>query len=279
MTIDQTLTTVSRALADVSDAPRLEARRLLEHVLGATTAWLISHNDQRLLTDQAQQIQRLVARRQAGEPLAYVLGSVGFWDMDLAVDARVLVPRPDTETLIEAVLARRNNSQPLSLVDLGTGSGAIAIALARERPNWQVTATDASADALACAQANIDAWAPGRIDTFFGHWLGAVDGRRFAVIVSNPPYIDPADRHLEAPALKHEPASALVAADHGEADLAAIIVSAPAHLSANGLIALEHGYRQGAFVRQQLAAAGFSQIETVRDLGGRPRVSLAVSAG
>lgn len=278
LTLDQVLAQTRAALATVSDAPALEARRLLEYVLGVSTSHLIAHGARAIATADAQVLDALLSRRLSGEPLAYVLGTVGFWDMELAVDSRVLVPRADTETLVEAVLQRLPSST-LSIADLGTGSGAIALALAGERPAWQVVATDASPDALACARENAQRLDLARVELRAGHWYQALTGRRFDALVSNPPYIDPADAHLDAPALRHEPQNALVAAEHGAADLVAIVRGARPHLNSNGLLALEHGYDQPMFVRQLLTDHGFMDIETVEDLGGQPRVTLGFLRG
>lgn len=273
LTLDQILAQTRTALASVSDAPALEARYLLEHLLDVPTSYLITHGTERIAPAQAQALDRLLDRRLTGEPLAYVLGTIGFWDMQLTVDSRVLVPRADTETLVEAVLQRLPAS-PLSIADLGTGSGAIALALARERPAWQVVATDASSEALACARDNARRLELSRVEFLVGDWYQALAGRRFDALVCNPPYIDPGDAHLEAPALRHEPQAALVAADHGVADLATIVASTHRHLHTNGLLALEHGYDQGDIVRRLLANHHFTAIETVHDLGGQPRTTL-----
>lgn len=277
-TLDQVLAQTRAALTTVSDAPALEARHLLQHVLDVSTSHLITHGAQPITTADAQTLDGLLSRRLSGEPLAYVLGTIGFWNMELTIDSRVLVPRADTETLVEAVLQRLPTST-LSIADLGTGSGAIALAFAGERPAWQVLATDASPGALACARENAQRLGLERVEFQAGHWYQALTDRRFDALVSNPPYIDPADAHLDAPALRHEPQEALVAADHGEADLTALVHGARQHLNANGLLALEHGYDQPAFVRQLLADHGFTDIETIDDLGGQPRVTLGFLRG
>ena len=274
-TINQALAATRDALSAASDAPSLEARRLLEHVLAASTTYLITRGDQTLSDAQARALDELIARRQGGEPLAYILGSIGFWDMELAVDARVLVPRADTETLIEAVLERLPTSA-LAVADLGTGSGAIALALARERPAWRVLATDASIAALDCARHNAQRLELAQVTFRAGRWYEALADQRFDALVSNPPYIDPADPHLQAAALRHEPQNALIADDRGRADLNTIVSGAPAHLNTRGLIALEHGYDQGPFVRQLLENHDFVDIQTRHDLGGQPRVTLGV---
>ncbi|GAB3681613.1 peptide chain release factor N(5)-glutamine methyltransferase [Salinisphaera aquimarina] len=277
--LDESLRAARALLAATSDSPDLDARRLLEHVLGVTASHLIVHGADPLNAADAARFDALVARRSAGEPVAYLTGRVGFWTLDLAVDSRVLIPRPDTETLVEAVLDRLDARTPLNVVDLGTGSGAIALALASERPTWRLTATDASSAALACAQAN--ATRLGVANTAFsaGAWYAAIAGRRFDAIVSNPPYIASGDTHLAAPELTHEPQNALVAADHGIADLDTIIAGAPAHLNSSGAIFVEHGADQGEAVRALLAAAGFVGVASIQDLGRNERVSTGRLAG
>ncbi|MES1929593.1 N5-glutamine S-adenosyl-L-methionine-dependent methyltransferase [Salinisphaera dokdonensis CL-ES53] len=271
-TIDSTLRDARARLAPVSDSPDIDARRLLEHVLGVSGSWLIVHARDSFDRDAHSRFEALLERRLAGEPLAYVTGRVGFWTLDLDVTADVLVPRPDTETLVEAVL-EHHDAQSLRLLDLGTGSGAIALALASERPNWAITATDASKSALACAQANAERLTLDNVTFTVGPWYAPLEGELFDVIVSNPPYVAPGDLHLDAPALQHEPQAALIAEDNGLADLERIITGAPARLNAGGAIYLEHGNDQGAAVRSKLIAAGFEAVATRRDLGGNDRVT------
>ena len=257
-------------LAAHSDSPDLDARLLLEHVLGVNHSWLVIHAEDDVDDAVCQQFAALVARRAAGEPLAYLVGSVGFWTFELDVSPAVLIPRPDTETLIEAVL-EAHGPEPRRLLDLGTGSGAIALALAEERPAWRVTATDASSQALDCARANAARLGLARLEFALGPWFEAVGDRCFDIIVSNPPYIAAGDSHLAA--LTHEPSTALVAARQGLADLEQIIAGAGRHLSAGGAVYLEHGADQGAAVRAMFA--GWQHVETRRDLAGNERVTRA----
>ena len=271
-TIDATLRDARVRLAHTSDSPDIDARRLLEHVLERSATWLIVHGGDRLDDAPRTRFNALLQRRLAGEPLAYVIGRAGFWTLDLAVTPDVLVPRPDTETLIETVLAH-HDSAPLRVADLGTGSGAIALALASERPQWQLTGTDASTAALACATANAERLGLANVNFAAGHWYAPITGQRFDVIVSNPPYVAPDDVHLDAPALRHEPRAALVASAQGLADIQQITRDAPAHLTGGGALYLEHGADQGAAVRTSLIAAGFSGVLTQRDLGGNDRVT------
>lgn len=270
-TLAAALRTARERLRTTSDTPDLDARWLAEHALGVGATYLITHADDPLPDDVRTRYDRCVARRAAGEPVAHIVGRVGFWSLDLSVTADVLVPRPDTETLVAAALARLDARAPLEVADLGTGSGAIALALARERPAWRLTATDASDPALAVARDNARALNITNVAFAAGRWFDAIAGRRFDAIVSNPPYVARNDPHLAA--LTHEPAAALVAAEDGLADLAAIARGAPAHLNPNGWLLLEHGADQGAPVRDLLADAGFASAETWRDLGGRERVT------
>lgn len=271
-TVDRVLRDARTRLAVISDSPELDARRLLEHVLGVDHAWLIVHAADRLAEAVQTRFAALLARRVAGEPLAYITGRAGFWTLELDVTPDVLIPRPDTETLVEAILDRYD-ARPLQVLDLGTGSGAIALALAAERPRWQITATDASAPALACAAANAKRLGLAHIAFGHGHWYAPVAGQVFDLIVSNPPYIAAGDRHLDAPALRHEPQTALVAAENGLADLEQITMGAASRLNANGALFVEHGADQADAVRARLRAAGFAAVATLKDLGGNARVS------
>jgi release factor glutamine methyltransferase len=272
MTIDAALREARARLAETSDSPDLDARRLLQHVLSVDQTWLIVHGRDALEPTARSCFEILLERRIAGEPLAYVTGRIGFWTLELAVTPDVLVPRPDTETLVEAVLAR-HDSAPRRVLDLGTGSGAIALALASERPAWQVVATDASAAALACARANAAALGLDNVAFAHGRWYDALDSGGFDVIVSNPPYVASADPHLAAPELMREPRTALVADDEGLADLAHIAAQAPAWCRPDGRLYLEHGADQGAAVRALLATAGFEDVHSLRDLGDNERVT------
>lgn len=265
---------IGAQLADVSDSPALEARRLLAWASGLSETRLIIDANQPVDAETRTRLEPALARRLAGEPLAYVLGRIGFHAIELAVNHDVLIPRADTETLVDATLACLGDRAGLAVADLGTGSGAIALALAHARPGWQITATDAHEGALACARANAAALGITNVAFAHGDWLTPLRKRRFAAIVSNPPYIEADDPHLAATALGYEPRHALVAADAGLADLRRIVEGAGAHLLPGGWLIVEHGYRQGLAVRRLFEQAGYQSIETRHDLGDNPRITL-----
>ena len=253
--------------------PRLEAQMLLLHALGQppqARAWLLAHDDAALPADAATRLHALATRRLAGEPMAYLIGEKHFHGLRLQVDARVLDPRDDTETLVDWALALLPADAPRRVLDLGTGSGAIALAIAHARPQARVTAVDASADALTVARANAGQLGLA-VTLHHGDWLAPVAGERFDLIVSNPPYIAEGDAHL--PALAHEPRSALVSGADGLDDLRRIVATAPAHLAPGGWLLLEHGWDQAAAVRALLTDAGFTQVQSRRDLAGIERCS------
>ena len=255
---------------------RLDAQLLLLHVLQRPAhdrAWLLAHDTDLLAPDTQAALNRLAARRLDGEPLAYLTGHKEFYGLDLVVDARVLDPRSDTETLVEWALNVLADQPAGSVVDLGTGSGAIALALKATRPALRVTAVDYSADALAVAQANAQRL---HLDVEFlqGSWLAAVAAtgpRRFDVIASNPPYIPVADHHLAA--LTHEPLQALASGGDGLDDIRQIIAQAPDHLKSGGWLLLEHGYDQAVTVRALMQEAGFAEVQSRNDLAGIERCS------
>jgi len=252
----------------------VDAEYLLVHVLGKPRSWLFAHHDDLVAGDQAAVFEALVQRRARGEPVAYLTGQRGFWRFDLAVTPATLIPRPETELLVELALERLPTDRALRVADLGTGSGAIALALAHERPRAQVLATDASAQALAVAQANAAALRLGNVGFGEGDWYAPLADERFDLIASNPPYIALGDPHLDEGDLRYEPASALSSGHDGLDAIRAIVADAPTHLVAGGWLLLEHGWDQGEAVRALLAAAGFAEVATRQDLEGRDRVSL-----
>ncbi|TYT23135.1 peptide chain release factor N(5)-glutamine methyltransferase [Luteimonas viscosa] len=251
-----------------------EAEILLAHALAKPRGWLYAHAGDPPDPAAATRFQDLVARRQAGEPVAYLCGRRGFWTLDLAVTPDTLVPRPETELLVELALARLPEDRELELADLGTGSGAIALALASERPHARVAATDASAAALDVARGNARDAGLANVSFHSGDWFGALPDRRFALVASNPPYIAQGDPHLSQGDLRHEPAMALASGVDGLDAIRVIARDAPAHLHPGGWLLLEHGLAQGDAVRELLAAAGFRDVATHPDLEQRDRVSL-----
>ncbi len=263
------------AIAQTLGLERLDAQLLLLHALGKpghARAWLLAHDTDELSEEVALHFRALSLRRAAGEPLAYIVGSKEFFGLELRVDARVLVPRPDTETLVQwalEVLQAPAMPPDPQVLDLGTGSGAVALALKHARPGWQVSAVDFSTDALAIARANARAL---RLDVLFSHgsWLEDVRGHYHA-IVSNPPYIAARDPHLAA--LSHEPLQALASGQDGLDDIRQIIRQAPAHLQPGGWLLLEHGYDQATRVRELLRGAGFENVQSRHDLSGIERCS------
>ena len=267
-TLGQTLASLQARGLD-----RLDAQLLLLHLLGKPASqrgWLLSHGDAPLPPAIASALEPLVQRRLSGEPLAYLTGHKEFFGLDLQVDARVLVPRPDTETLVNWALELLDGQQ--RVLDLGTGSGAIALALKASKPTLHVHATDLSAEALAVAQANAQRL---QHDVSFhqGAWFAALPAAepRFDCIVSNPPYIAELDPHLAA--LMFEPAQALSSGSDGLDDLRQLITQAPRHLVPGGWLLLEHGYDQAQAVRDLLTAAGFVQVQSRQDLAGIERCS------
>ena len=249
---------------------RVDAQVLHLPALGrapSARAWLLAHDSDALPADVALRLDGLIKRRLAGEPIAYITGFKEFFGLRLQVDARVLDPRPDTETLVEWALERLPVGQAARVLDLGTGSGAVALALQHQRPSWQLTAVDASADALAVASAN--AWRLGLpVQCVLSHWMDAVKGP-FELIVSNPPYVADGDPHLAA--LTHEPLSALTSGADGLDDIRQIIAQAPSRLAPGGWLLLEHGWDQAAPVQALLRSAGFAQVQSRRDLAGIER--------
>ncbi len=270
--IRQLLAAAARVLPGVEG--RHEAELLLLHVLGRERGWLFAHATDLLDPATAEAFSALLQRRIAGEPVAYLLGRRGFWTLDLAVSPATLIPRPETERLVELALERLPEGVPLRIADLGTGSGAIALALASERPLAQIVATDMSADALAVAAGNARQHALANVAFRQGSWHDPLAGERFDLIASNPPYIASDDPHLAQGDLRFEPATALASGHDGLDDIRLIIAGAPAHVQPGGWLLMEHGWDQGEAIRALLEGAGFVEVETALDLEQRDRVSL-----
>lgn len=268
------------AAADLPDSPspRLDAELLLAHVLGKQRSFLRTWPEHELDAEQCARFERLLQRRRAGEPVAYLLGRQGFWSLDLEVSPDTLIPRPDTELLVETAL-QLAPATPLEVLDLGTGTGAIALALAAERPAWRVTGVDRVEAAVALAVRNGQRLGLTNARFQLSHWFDGLGGQRFGLIVSNPPYIAADDRHLGEGDVRFEPASALVAGADGLDDIRLIVAQAPRHLLPGGWLLLEHGFDQGAAARALLDGAGFVEVHSRRDLAGHERISLGRRPG
>jgi release factor glutamine methyltransferase len=267
--------TIVDALRRMGGGPAvIEARALLRHVLGCDDGYLIAHGDQVLTAGQEEAFEALVVRRRSGEPVAYLTGCREFYGLELKVTPAVLIPRPETERLVELVLERIPVQSEARVLDLGTGSGCVAIAIARQRPRVRMVAVDAAAEAVALARENAARHGVRNLRIICGDWFGAVPHERFDVVAANPPYVAACDPHLVVGDLPFEPRQALVAGPDGSECIAAIVAAARQHLNPGGWLLFEHGHDQGARARRLLAAAGFGrQLSTWRDLAGLERVS------
>lgn len=284
MTPQALLTAARQQLVQTLGLPaaeaRVDAQTLLRHVLGVSRAWLIAHADEPLGSEQLTHFNHLLQRRLQGEPVAYILGNREFYGLDFSVAPGVLIPRPDTETLVEAALrlipetSTGEQKDPLRILDLGTGSGAIAIAIAVNRPEAAVTAVDQSEAAVTIARQNAEKLGTTNLRLLRSDWFSALGNEHFNIIVSNPPYIADADPHLSQGDLRFEPASALASGPDGLNDIRQIAATAPAHLERGGYLLLEHGYDQAERVADLLKEAGFTEIGHATDLAGIQRVTL-----
>lgn len=272
MSIGGALTSAAQLLDRVSDTPSLDAQLLLAHALERPRSHLYGHPEASLPAAVRERYRQLVARRARGEPVAYLLGQQGFWSLDLSVSDAVLIPRPETELLVEAALARLAHNQCIRVADLGTGSGAIALAIATERPACRIIATDLSQAALTVARDNAQRLGLQMVEFRHGSWFQPVAGERFGLIAANPPYVAPGDPHLAA--LHFEPQTALVSSDQGRDCLRHLVAQAPAHLLPDGWLLLEHGKDQDGFVRDLMVAGGYGSVATEHDLAGHPRVTI-----
>lgn len=272
--VQQWLQTARQQLAQhvPADEARIEAQLLLMHVLNVSRAWLIAHATDHIEQTQLSAVAHLLQRRLQGEPVAYLLGKREFFGLTLKVTKDTLIPRPDSETLVEAALQKI--CAGMHILDLGTGSGAIALAIAKHAPTCQVMAVDVSAPALAVAQENARTLQLHHVQCLHSHWFDALPASKFDLIVSNPPYIEHNDPHLQQGDLRFEPFSALASGDDGLTAIRQIISQSTGHLNLGGWLLLEHGYNQAQAVQQLLQAHGFTDIETRHDLGNQPRVTL-----
>lgn len=256
-----------------SESPRRDAEILLGYVTGRARTYILAFAETTLTSAEQEQLETLLVRRERGEPIAHLTGQREFWSLPLFVSPVTLIPRPDTECLVEQALVRLP-AEPCRILDLGTGTGAIALALATERPDCQVTAVDFVAEAVALATRNAQHLDIRNVTILRSDWFSALAGQRFTVIVSNPPYIDETDPHLDQGDVRFEPKSALVADENGLADLAHIIATSRDYLLPGGFLLLEHGWRQGEAVRALFTTMGYQQVETCQDYGGNERLTL-----
>jgi release factor glutamine methyltransferase len=268
------LTQAAADLAAISDSPALDAELLLAHVLGKSRSVFRAMPELEISMTDSQHYSALINRRKNREPVAYIVGHKEFWTLDLLVNQHTLVPRPETELLVETALGLFDEHEKIQAADLGTGSGAIALSLASERPHWQIDAVDISQNALQVASNNAQRLGIRNVSFYEGCWLTALPARQYQLIVSNPPYISEAEWPEYQAALAAEARSALVSGADGLDAIRAITVNASQYLTAGGYLLLEHGYAQGAAVRAILEEAGFHKIHTLVDLAGLDRATL-----
>ncbi len=273
LSVSDLLRKSTQMLKGSSTSARLDAELMLAHCLGWKRPRLISDSNTLVHTQVAERFLGLLKERRSGRPVAHILGSREFWSMKLSVTKDTLIPRPETELLVECALKKLPEAQSQSILDLGTGTGAIALALAKERKSASVTATDFSEAAIAVAQYNARSYQLGRIDFRFGDWFGPVTGKKFDLVVSNPPYVADQEWMLRKYELGYEPSLAVRAGKDGLMALRKIIEQAPKHLKPGAWLMVEHGFRQGPAVVRLFQESGFTAIVTYRDLPGRPRVT------
>ena len=273
LTVDGLLRRCASELKKNSTSARLDVELLLGHILRMTRVELISSGKDLITPESAALFTNLVRKRQEGIPVAQLVGAREFWSLNLAVTKDTLIPRPETEILVECALTHIPTDQPADFLDLGTGSGAVALAVASERPNIHVTATDVSEEALTVAQYNAIALKQQQIEFQCGSWFQPVDGRKFSTIVANPPYVSNMEYVVHHFELRHEPALALRGGEDGLSCIKRIIEQAPKHLFKDGWLAIEHGYRQGPAVEILMREAGFRSIFAYSDLQGHSRVT------
>ena len=272
-TVSDALHTATTMLSRVSSSARLDAELLLEYVTGLSRTSFRAAPERELPAAAGWSFQQLVMRRMKGEPVAYIRGQQEFWSLLFEVTPAVLIPRPDTELLVELALTHLAKDEATRVADLGTGSGAIALALASERPLSSVVATDASSDALAVASRNAGRLQIGNVTFLQGDWFTPLAGQRFDAIVSNPPYISPEDRDIAPEVRRFEPGAALFAGNGGLECLTAIARQSPQYLRSGGWLLLEHGWKQAATVRDLLVRNGFGHVRSHADLAGHERVT------
>jgi release factor glutamine methyltransferase len=272
-TLSEALLSAIEQLKTSSDSARLDAEILLCHVLDCNTAHLAAWPEKKLSAEQAQALGQLVDKRQSGIPVAYLTGHREFWSLELEVSPATLIPRPETETLVEFVFEQFGQQKNMRIADLGTGSGAIAIAIALEHPDWKITATDISQNALSIAQKNADRHQVRNVEFKIGHWFDALKNEHYDLVISNPPYVAESDPHLSSGDVRFEPVSALASGSKGMDDIEIITGAARHHLNKNGWLIIEHGYDQKKRVLDCFKTAGFDNIQQRCDLMNQPRMT------
>lgn len=274
ISVEKALADGANAFANISETAKLDAQVLLLDVLDKPRSYLFTWPDSLLTFEQLQQFDTYVQRRLAGEPIAHIIGYREFWSLKLKVTPDTLIPRPDTETLVEAALNLPIN-QTAKVLDLGTGTGAIALALASEQPSWHVVGCDRIEAAVELAVTNQTNLSIDNASFVQSNWFSAFAGQKFDLIVSNPPYIEQDDPHLAQGDVRFEPLSALVAPDDGLADITTIVTDARDHLQTGGYLLIEHGYDQAQQVSAIFTKMAYKEVTTIKDLGGNDRVTLA----
>jgi len=277
MDVSQLLKSATEQLLNLTESPRLDAEVLLAHSLQKNRTWLVTWPDKALIDTDINQFNELLQRRISGEPIAHITGTREFWSLPLAVTTDTLIPRPDTELIIEKILEIYSASSDISLADLGTGSGAIALALASERPHWKITATDQSTSALQIAKQNAHNLNLDNITFKLGDWFEPLEDDSFDVVVSNPPYIPMADPHLTQGDARFDPVSALASGDDGLDDIRLITAQAGRHLKTRGKLFIEHGYDQKSKVLDIFTKNGFIEIQQAHDIANNPRLTFAIN--
>ncbi len=287
-TVQTALSDAILALFDSSSSPEIDAEVLLGHCLKQSRAWLLTYQDEELTPEDIDRFDAYIQRRHQGEPIAYIVGTREFWSLNLTVNESTLIPRPETEILVEIALEKaalftteafhddpQQTQHSIHIVDLGTGSGAIALALATELPKAQITAVDMSAEALSIAQKNADTHHLNHVNFLQSNWFSALQDQQFDVICSNPPYIESQDPHLQQGDLRFEPNTALASGADGFFDITHIISHAKDYLNEGGWLILEHGFQQAQRTQALLQEHGFANIDTRSDYAGHPRITFA----
>lgn len=278
MTIELLLKQAYGRLSGVSDTAQLDAQLLLAHVLNVSTSYFFTWPEKDVSPESCATFESLLVRREIGEPIAYILGEQDFWSLSLETSAHTLIPRPDTERLVEVALELLPNGAD-NVVDLGTGTGAIALALAQEWPHASVIGVDYQSEAVELAKRNAERNRINNVNFIQSDWFSSLTEKGpFDLIVSNPPYIDAEDEHLAQGDVRFEPLSALIADEHGLADIRHITAQAKEHLAHNGWLMFEHGYDQAKAVQELLVASGFEAVATFQDLGANDRVTVGRKA-